>query len=152
MYTQKIQSCHQDFQIRKVSCGLRSKTIVTHRNFRQDSGRSVCDLGESRRLCAISDSSSQSRRSFRASFVHGLEGFREWRFVSSKVRSSPREGTCNGPRSRPSARAAEREGGPSLSANGVGRRAASVSRPSARDLTAVGRARARAVPGSAHEA
>ena len=44
------------------------------------------------------------------------------------------------------------KGALSLSTSGVGRRAASVSRPSARELTAVGRARARAVPGCAHEA
>ena len=72
MYKQKIQSCHQDFQIRKVTCGLRSKTIVTHRNFRTPEDPSVIS-GISRRLCAISGSSSQSRRSFRA-WTRGIFG------------------------------------------------------------------------------
>ena len=148
MYKQKIQSCHQDFQIRKVTCGLRSKTIVTHRNFRTPEDPSVIS-GISRRLCAISGSSSQSRRSFRA-WTRGIFGNGVSRRAKVEVRLE--KGTCNGRRSRASARAAEREGVPSLSTSGVGRRVASVSRPSARDLTAIGRARARAVPGSAHEA
>mgnify|MGYP001490608375 CR=1 FL=1 len=147
MYTQKIQSCHQDFQIRKVTCGLRSKTIVTHRNFRTPEDPSVTS-GISRRLCAISGSSSRSRRSLRAwtpgSFGNGVS-----RRAKVEARLEKGRVTVVG---RPSARAAEREGGPSLSSSGIGRRAASVSRPSARDLTAIGRARARAVPGSAHEA
>ena len=84
MYNQKIQSCHQDFQIRKVSCGLRSKTIVTHRNFRTPEDPSVIS-GISRRLCAISGSSSQSRHSFSA-WTRGIFGNGAFR---GKSRSSP---------------------------------------------------------------
>ena len=84
MYNQKIQSCHQDFQIRKVTCGLRSKTIVTHRNFRTPEDPSVIS-GIFGRVCAISGSSSQSRHSFRA-WTRGIFGNGAFR---GKSRSSP---------------------------------------------------------------
>ena len=85
MYNQKIQSCHQDFQIRKVTCGLRSKTIVTHRNFRTPEDPSVIS-GIFGRVCAISGSSSRNRRSFRA-WTRGIFGNGVSRRASTKFAS-----------------------------------------------------------------
>ena len=83
-YNQKIQSCHQDFQIRKVSCEVRSKTEEKHGKFRTPEEACVIS-GKSRRLCAISGSSSQSRHSFRA-WTRGIFGNGAFR---GKSRSSP---------------------------------------------------------------
>ena len=119
MYTQKIQSCHQDFQIRKVTCGLRSKTIVTHRNFRtpEDPSESMCDLG-------LELAKSTSFRAWtRRIFGNGVPKSNSRR---AEIELRLEKGTCNGRRSRPSARAAEREGGPSLSSSGIFRETCGV--------------------------
>ena len=110
MYNQIIQSCHQDFQIRKMSCGvLRPNGKASRCEDRRKaygkfwSPEEACVISvKSRILCAISGSSSQSRGSFNAwtredfrerRFAAKSREFRERRFAASKVEVCL-EGSC----------------------------------------------------------